>query len=100
MPTIQIATDQLLEAARQLPPPELERFVNRLQGLRSQSVAPRLSPRETALLRRINQPLPAAVQKRYAALHNKRRRAALTRAEQSELLALSKEREQFEVERL
>ncbi len=100
MPTIQNASDQLLEAARQLPPPELERLLNRLQGLRRQPAAPSLLPRETVLLRRINQALPAAAQQRYAALHRKHRRASLTLAEQRELLALSKEREQFEVERL
>lgn len=100
MPTIQIETEQLLNAALQLPPLELDQLLARLQALRGQTKAPRLSLPEAELLRRINQGLPAQLQRRYDALRRKRRRHKLTRAEQQELLSLSKQMEQHDVERL
>jgi macrodomain Ter protein organizer (MatP/YcbG family) len=100
MPIIQVETDQLLKAALQLPQPELDRFVTRLQALRRESKVPRLSARESELLRLINQGVPPELQQRYDGLLRKRRRTRLTRAEQQELLALTKQMEQFDVERL
>jgi hypothetical protein len=100
MPTIQIETEQLLKAALQLPPPELDRFVTRLQALRRESRVPKLSQQESELLRLINQGVPPYLQQRYDALLRKRRQARLTRAENRELLVLTKHMEQADVERL
>jgi len=59
MPTIQIETEQLLNAALQLPASELDQLVARLQVLRRQTKVPRLSVKESELLQRINQGVPA-----------------------------------------
>ena len=100
MPTIQIETEQLLHAALQLSPRELDQLLARLQALRGHTKVPRLSLPEAELLRRINQSIPAQLQQRHDALRRKRRRHKLTRAEQQELLSLSQQMEQLDVERL
>jgi hypothetical protein len=100
MPTIQIETEQLVKAASQLPPPELDQLVVRLQTLRRQSNFQRLPAQESELLRQINQAAPMELQRRYDALRRKRRRAKLSRPEQQELLTLTQQMEQLDVERL
>lgn len=100
MPTIQIETEQLLKAALQLPRPELDRFVTKLQGLRREAEVPRLSEPETELLRKINQGVPEPLQQRYELLRKKSRSQKLTSAEQRELLELTKQMERLTVERL
>jgi hypothetical protein len=100
MPTIQIETDELLKAALQLPRSELNKFVSRLQILRRQSKTPRLPKKESELLLKINQGVPEQLQQRYDALLRKRRQKKLTRSEHQELLGLSQQMEQFDVERL
>lgn len=100
MPTIQIEPEQLLNAALQLSPLELDQLLARIRALRDETKAPRLSLPEAELLRRINQGAPAQLQQRYDALRRKRRRHKLTRAEQCELLSLSQQMEQLDVERL
>lgn len=100
MPTIQVEAEQLLNAALQLPPLELDQLVARLQTMRRKTKVPRLSQPESELLRRINQGVPAQLQQRYDALRRKRRRHKLTRKEQQELLSLSKQMEQIDAERL
>jgi hypothetical protein len=102
MPTIQIAADQLLEAARQLPPSELNQLVERLLAWRGQlmNAAPRLSAAETALLLKINQGFAPAPQQRYDELLEKRDTRTLTPEEYQELLALTDQVEAFNVERV
>lgn len=100
MPTIQIETEQLLNAALQLPQFELDQLVARLQVLRREAKVPRLSQRESELLRLINQGTPAKLQQRYKALRRKRRQQQITRTEQREFLALSQQLEQLDGERL
>lgn len=100
MPSIQVDTEQLLQAAAQLPRFEFEKFLTKLHALRRQADVPHLSQRESELLRQINQSLPQPTQKRYEALRKRRRNSSLTAAEEREFLALTKQREQFDVERL
>ena len=102
MPTIQIAADQLLEAARQLPPPEFNQLVERLLAWRGQlmNAAPRLSAAETALLLKINQGFAPVPQQRYDELLEKRDARTLTPEEYQELLALTDQVEAFNVERV
>ena len=80
--------------------PELEHFVARLLSLKARQDTPRLRKRESELLLEINQGVPTAVQQRYDALIRKRRNNKLTRTEHRELLALTKQIEQLDVERL
>jgi hypothetical protein len=100
MPTLQIETDQLLQAALQMPRAEFDCFIEQLLECRRQFDAPRLSARETELLLKINQGVPEQLQQRYDALLKKRRRNKLTRPEHQELLALTEQMEQADVERL
>ena len=102
MPTVQIAADQLLEAARQLPPPELNQLVERLVAWRTQllNAVPRLSADETTLLLKINQGFAPAPQQRYDELLEKRDARTLTPDEYQELLALTDQVEAFNVERV
>lgn len=102
MPTLQIATDQLLEAARQLPPPEFNQLLERLLAWRGQlmNAAPRLSAAETDLLLKINQGFAPAQQQRYDELLEKRDARTLTPAEYQELLDLTDQVEAFNVERV
>ena len=97
MPTIQLeahlSTDDLLRAADQLRPEELEQFVSQLLTLRAHRQAPCLSRSETELLQRINHPLPDTLRSRYAELIAKRDERTLTPEEHAELLRLTDESE-------
>ena len=100
MPTIQIEAEQLLNAALQMPRAEFDRFVEKLLQLRRQARAPGLSARESELLLTINQGAPEQLGKRYDTLRKKHRKNKLSRAEHQELLGLTQQMEQCDVERL
>src|ERR1700689_1592971 len=104
MPTIQLeahlSADDLLRAADQLPVSELEQLVTKLLALQAHRQALFLSRPETELLQRINQPLPAALQSRFAELIEKRDARTLTPKEYAELLRLTDETEAVQVERV
>ena len=100
MPTIQIETEQLLNAALQMPRPELEQFVRRLFTLKAREETPCLSERETALLLAINQGLPVATRKRLNRLIRKRQSHTITEAELQELRQLTHQIEKSDAERL
>ena len=100
MPTIQIETDQLLQAALQMSREELEQFVARLFALKARQETPGLSDREAELLMQINLGLPSATQKRLNELIDKRQAATLRAKELRELKKLTDQIEQFDAERL
>jgi hypothetical protein len=100
MPTIQIETDQLLQAALQMPREELETFVIRLFTLKASEETQCLSDRETELLLAINQVLPAATRKRLNKLIKKRQSYTITEAELRELRQLTDQIEKSDAERL
>ena len=97
----QVSADQLLRAVAQLPPPEFERFLAGVRQLPPSSPkARRLSRRESELLWQINQGLPAATQRRYDELIEKRRDETLTDEEYQQLLQLTDQAEAWDVKRL
>jgi hypothetical protein len=100
MPTIQIETEQLLNAALQLPPPELERFVAQLFTLKARRNAPSLPEREAELLMKINRGLPTATQERLNKLIEKRRAETISAKELRELKKLTDRIEKLDAERL
>lgn len=104
MPTIQlqaeVSRDALLEAVRQLSPPELDQFVAEVLRLRSRRGPSRLGATESELLARINQGFPEDLRGRYAELIARRRDESLTPEEHQELLRLTAETEGLEAERL
>ncbi len=100
MSTMPIRTDELLQAALQLPPVEWEQFVTRLFTLKARERAPVLSEREAELLNQIYQGLPAAMQQRLNELIKKRQAYTITETELQELVALTDQVELFDAARL
>jgi hypothetical protein len=101
MPTIHLeaSPDDLLRAAAELAPAELERFASQILALLAHRVAPSLSHDETELLQAINQGIPPEVQQRYAALVARRRAGTLTPEEHGELLRVGDEIEVMDGQR-
>jgi hypothetical protein len=100
MPTLQVETEQLLQAALQMPRAELEQFVARLLALKISQDTPHLSQAESELLLTINAGIPSATQQRLDALIAKRQAHTLTRGEHQELLQITEQIEQRDAERL
>ena len=100
MSTMPIRTDDLLQAALQLPPVELEQFVTRLFTLKARERASVLSEREAELLSQIYQGLPSATQLRLNKLIEQRQAYTITKAELQELSALTDQVELFDAARL
>lgn len=100
MPTIHIEPEQLLDAASQMPRPELEQFVRKLFALKAREETPSLSERESELLLAINQGLPAPTRKRLNGLIKKRQSYTITQAELQELCQLTDQIEKSDAERL
>lgn len=93
-------TDELVQAALQLPAVEWEQFVTRLFTLKARERVPVLAEREAELLSQIYQGLPAAMQQRLNALIEKRQSYTITEAELQELSALTDQVELFDAARL
>jgi len=104
MPTIQIEADlspeQLINAARQLPRREFDRFVERVLSLRAERAAPVLLAAESELLLKINHPVPDDLLHRYDELIARRDTRTLTAEEHEELLRLTDQVELLEAERM
>jgi hypothetical protein len=100
MPTIQIDSEQLLNAALQMPQGELEQFVAKLFSLKARERVPALSQRESELLLQINRGLPVPTRQRLNALIEKRQSNAITPDELQELRQLTNQVEQADAERL
>ncbi len=91
---------QLLKAVEQMPQSKLDQFVGDVAALRASTRAPRLSHTESDLLTKINRGVPAELQSRYGALVAKRRAGGISQAEYDELLRLTEEVEDLDVQRV
>lgn len=100
MPTIQIETDQLMQAALQMSREELEHFVTRLFALKAGQETPSLSERETELLLKINQGLPLDIQQQLHELIVKRQTGTISAKELRKLKELTDLVEASDAERL
>ncbi|MGH9802228.1 MAG: STAS/SEC14 domain-containing protein [Blastocatellia bacterium] len=100
MPTAQIKSDQLLNAALQMPEDEFQRFVTRLFILKARQRTPTLSARESELLSKINHGLAYTDARRMRALIAKRDSYTITQDELQELIRLTDEAERLNVERI
>jgi hypothetical protein len=100
MPTIQVDTEQLLNAALQMPQSEFEQFITKLFSLKARERAPVLSEREAELLQKIYQGIPPAMQQRLNELIEKRQSYTITEDELQELIKLTNQVEIFDAERL
>jgi hypothetical protein len=97
---IEIDVDDMLKGVAQLEPNELAQVVNKLLALQARQRAISLSKTETDLLEQINQGLPQTVRLRYDELATKLQEETLTPSEHEELLRLTDQIEQADVERL
>jgi hypothetical protein len=104
MSTIQdetsVSSDELLKAASRLNLSELEKLVASVIALQAQRRAPSLPKTEAELLLKINQGIPADLQKRYNELVAKRRATTLSPDEYEELLRLTDEVEKLQARRV
>jgi hypothetical protein len=104
MPTINIEADVpidvLVKAVEQLRGAELRQFTAQVLALNAKRMAPSVTQEEAALLLRINNPLPANVQRRFDELIVKRDAETLDDEEYAELLRLTQQVEAFDVARL
>jgi len=96
----QVTPDALLQAVGQLSAADLERVVAQVLRLQAQHKAASLSSRETELLLKINQGVPAAANARYQSLQSKRQAEQLTAEERRELSRLINQREKLQAQRL
>jgi predicted DNA-binding transcriptional regulator YafY len=99
MATIEVSAPELLKAVRQLPPDELDAFLEKALLLRHQPTANKLSAEESRLIKAINRGLPEAMRRRYALLSQKRKRNSLSDSEHAELLKLTHEFENRDADR-
>jgi len=100
MPTAQIETDQLLNAALRMPEEEFQQFVTKLFTLKARERVLTLSQRESELLTNINQGLRPADAKQMKELIAKRQSYTIKQDELQELIRLTDEAERLNVERL
>lgn len=96
---VQLSPEQLLKAVKQMPPPELEWFAEQVMALRPRPERG-LSQAESELLLKINQGVPADLQRRYDELIAKRDAATLTEDEYKELLELTNQVEMLDARRV
>ena len=94
-----VSPDDLLRAADQLAPAELERCASQVVALAAHRRAPSLSHDETELLQAINQGIPQEIRDRYAALIARRREGTLKPEEHGELVRLGDEVEVMDARR-
>lgn len=92
--------DKLLKVVEQLSQPELDQFVSQVIALQAERRAPSMPQREAELLQKIDQWIPAELQKRYDKLTDKRQAGMLTPDEYKELLRLTDQAEHLETRRL
>jgi hypothetical protein len=97
---IEIDVDDMIKGVAQLEPNELEQVVNELLALQARQRAISLSKNETDLLEQINRGLPQTVRLRYDELTAKLQEETITPSEHEELLRLTDQIEQADVERL
>jgi hypothetical protein len=95
-----VSSDELLKAASRLNLSELEKLVASVIALQAQRRAPSLPKAEAELLLKINQGIPADLQKRYNELIAKRRATTLSPDEYEELLRMTDEVEKLQARRV
>jgi len=104
MPVVQLnaelSFDQLVNAVTQLPQTEFEEFLQTIHRIHQLHEEHCLSARESELLLNINQGIPAAMQRRYDELIEKRDARTLTTEEYKELLQLTDQVELLDAKRV
>ncbi|MBW4611973.1 MAG: STAS/SEC14 domain-containing protein [Desmonostoc vinosum HA7617-LM4] len=97
---VQLTSEELLKAVEQLNLSELEQFVSQVIVLQAQRKATRLPQVEAELLLKINQGIPANIQRNYEELVAKREDEILTDDEHQKLLQLTEKIETIQAQRI
>jgi hypothetical protein len=97
---VQLSSEELLKAVEQLNLSELEQFVSQVIVLQAQRKATRLPQAEAELLLKINQGIPANIQRDYEELIAKRDDEILTNDEHQKLLQLTEKIEKIQAQRI
>jgi hypothetical protein len=92
--------EKLLQAVEQLSVPDLEALTTQVLNIQAQRKAPCLSADESELLLKINQGISPDMQTRFDRLVAKRQAETLTPEEHRELLALTRQIEAMDAERM
>ncbi len=104
MENIQLASgidlERVIQGMGKLNNAELEKVLSRLSILLAQRKSPSLPARESDLLHKINQGLPAHILLRHTFLTGRLQANALTEAEHNELIGLIDQIEQADAERM
>jgi hypothetical protein len=96
----QLSGEELLKAVGQLNSSEMDTFIRQVLALHARRQAPALPQEEAELLVKINQGPPKDRQRRYDELISRRRAETLTPEEYDELLQMTEQMEQWEVQRM
>jgi hypothetical protein len=96
----EVSVDALIKAAEQLSERDLGHLATQVLALSARRKAPSVTGQEAELLLKINQRLPADVQRRYDELIAKRDAETLTPQEHAELIELTREAEALDVARV
>lgn len=94
------STEEIIQAVKQLPLPELEQLVDQVIAIRAERRAPHLTGNESELLIRINKGLSAEERARLKHLISRRDAETITPAETQELIGLTDRLEKIHAERL
>lgn len=97
---IQLSSDELLNAIKQLNKTELEQLLSQILALIAQKKAFSLPQNEADLLLKINQSIPSDIQNFYDELILKRDAENLTNDEHRELLKLTEQIEKLQAQRI
>lgn len=97
---VQLSSEELLKAVKQLNLSELEQFVSQVIVLQAQRKATGLPQTEAELLLKINQGIPSNFQTDYQELIAKRDDEILTEDEHQQLLQLTEEIEKIQAQRI
>lgn len=99
MPSITTRAQSILDQVRQLPPNELDAFIEQTLSIRAEQPRAVLSSKETVLLQRINRGLTPEFCRRFNRLIGRREKGTLTPDEHQELLRLSHDAEMLDADR-
>ena len=91
---------QLVKAIESMPLSDLDEFIAQALQIRARRIAPAFNKNEADLLFQIGQGLPPRIWRRYEALNQIKDNRNLSESEQSEMLDLSRQIEQYSFHRL
>lgn len=96
----QVSQEQLLKAIEQMPSSEFDAFVSQVVAMQARRGAVTNSARESELLLRSHQALPAERQRRFENLVDRRQSGVISEAELGELIAIADLLERMEADRM